>query len=142
MQNKNLAKRRAAVDKEVPWGLEVLDFLAGDISSQTLIQDLKEANIDKVERARRLCEAYFYMAKDAAFDGQYKRAYDLFHLCAATNVTGYLEYRYALMEIMRFERQELVAKSDQKAIEQQNLKDKLLKDQAKDVLKKFEALKK
>ena len=46
------------------------------------------------------------------------------------------------MEIMRFERQELVAKSDQKAIEQQNLKDKLLKDQAKDVLKKFEALKK
>lgn len=138
----HLAKRRAAVDKEVPWGLEVLDFLAGEISSHTLIQDLKEADIDKVERARRLCEAYFYMAKDAAFDGQYKRAYDLFHLCAATNVTGYLEYRYALMEIMRFERQELVAKSDQKAIEQQNLKDKLLKDQAKDVLKKFEALKK
>lgn len=134
-----LALRRSKVDKEVPWGLEVLDFFAGKISSTELIKGLKDSNIDDVERARRLCEAYFYMAKEASFNGQYKRAYDLFHLCAATNVTGYLEYRYALMEILRFRRLEMVSLSDQKAIEEQLKREQFLKEQADEARKYFEA---
>lgn len=135
----NLTKRRAKVNKNIAWGLEVLDFFAGKLSSGELIQSIKDAKIDRVEKARRLCEAYFYMAKEAAFDGKFKRAYDLFHLCAATNVTGYLEYRYALMEIARYERQEIVSISDQKAIKQQLQRDKFLKEQAKEAHEYFEA---
>lgn len=129
-----LSERQAKVDKEVPWGLEVLDFFAGKLSSKQIIAKLQESKLDKSELARRLCEAYFYMAKEAQYQGNNKRAYDLFHLCVATNVTGYLEYRYALLEIERFRRQEAITKADAKALEQYQEREKFLKDQAQDAL--------
>ncbi len=135
-----LIERRNAIEKKVPWGLEVLDLLSGKISGHDLIESVRTANIEPLERARRLCEAYFYMAKEAAYKGEYKQAYDLFHLCLATNVSGYLEYRYARLEIARFERMEQVQKADQLAIEKQKEREELLKRQAQEAHKYFQML--
>lgn len=137
-----IIERRNAIDKKVPWGLEVLDFLSGKLSSKKMIADLRKAPIDNVERGRRLCEAYFYMAKLAQFEGQYKRAYDLFHLSMATSVTGYLEYRYAMMEIMRLKRFEAVAIVDTQAKEQQRKRNEQLEEQADEAHRYFEAQRK
>ena len=137
-----IIERRNAIDKKVPWGLEVLDFLSGKLSSKKMIADLRKAAIDNVERGRRLCEAYFYMAKLAQFEGQYKRAYDLFHLSMATSVTGYLEYRYAMMEIMRLKRFEAVAIVDTQAKEQQRKRNEQLEEQADEAHRYFEAQRK
>lgn len=135
-----LEERRNAIDKKVPWGVEVLDFLAGKLSGHDLIEAVRSADIDASERARRLCEAYFYMAKEASYNHDYKRAYDLFHLCLATNVSGYLEYRYARMEIARFERMEQVAKAEKMADMKQQERDEFLKKQADEAHKYFEKL--
>lgn len=139
--HKMLQERRDAVKKDVPWGTEVLDYMLGKISGHELIDGIRKANLDDAESARRLCEAYFYMGKMAAFDGNVKRAYDLYHLCVATNVTGYLEYRYAQLEISRYERQELMAKADEIATKQQEERDRILKEQAEEARKFFENLK-
>lgn len=138
----HLAERRSKVDKEVPWGLEVLDYYLGKINSHQLIDIVRQSKLDKVELGRRLCEAYFYMAKIADFEGDYKRAYDLFHLCISTSVSGYLEYRYALLEVGRYERLERVAKADQLANAQQEQRDSFLKKQADEARKYFEELQK
>lgn len=139
--HKKLQERRDAVKKDVPWGLEVLDYMLGKTSDSDLIAGIRKDNLDDAELARRLCEAYFYMGKMAAFDNEVKRAYDLFHLCVATNVTGYLEYRYAQLEISRYERQEQVAKADRIATKQQEERDRALKEQAEEARKFFESLK-
>lgn len=135
-----LQERLCKVNEEVSWGLEVLEFFAGKLSSEQLIANLKAADIDKPELSRRLCEAYFYMAKEAQYQGNYKRAYDLFHLCIATNVTGYLEYRYALLEVERFKRQEAVSRADAKALKQYQERERFLKDQADKAERDLEAL--
>lgn len=133
-----LTKRRADMSDEVAWGLEILDFIKGDISSTQLINTIRYADISKVEQSRRLCEAYFYMAKMAEFDGELKLAYDLLHLCVATEVTGYLEYRYALMEINRYERQEIIAKANIVANKMQAEREALLKMQTKEAQRYFD----
>lgn len=135
-----LVERRNAIEKKVPWGLEVLDFLSGKISGHDLIEAVRRAKIDHLERARRLCEAYFYMAKEAAYAGEYKHAYDLFHLCLATNVSGYLEYRYARLEIARFERMEYVQKAEKVATKKQQEREEFLKKQAEEAHQYFQML--
>lgn len=138
----HLAQRRAAVTGKVAWGLEILDFFLGKLNSHELINVIRDAGLERVELNRRLCEAYFYMAKQADLEGKYKRAYDLFQLCLTTNVTGYLEYRYALLEIARYERTELVANAEQMANAQQAEREKFLKQQAAEAQKYFEQMQK
>ncbi len=138
--HQHLEERRNAIEGNVPWGLEVLDFFLGKINSHQVINAIREANLNRVELNRRLCEAYFYMGKQADFAGDYKLAYDFFQLCLATNVTGYLEFRYALLEIDRYERQEMVAKADQMANAQQAEREAYLKKQAEEAQKYFEQL--
>lgn len=136
----HLKSRRDEINEEVLWGLEILDFMSDEISSKQLIDAVRYAEIPNVEKSRRLCEAYFYMAKIAEFEGQMKRAYDLLHLCVATEVTGYLEYRYALMEIGRFERTELIAKAEQLADKRQAERNALFELQTKEAEKFFKDL--
>lgn len=134
----HMAERRSKIGDDVPWGIEILDFMSGEVDSNQLINTIRYADIPKVEKSRRLCEAYFYMAKMAEFDGKFKLAYDLLHLCVSTEVTGYLEYRYALMEINRFERQEMIAKANQVATRMQEERENLLKLQTKEAQRFFD----
>lgn len=134
----HMAERRSKIGDDVPWGIEILDFMSGEVDSNQLINTIRYADIPKVEKSRRLCEAYFYMAKMAEFEGEFKLAYDLLHLCVSTEVTGYLEYRYALMEINRFERQEMIAKANQVATRMQEERENLLKLQTKEAQRFFD----
>lgn len=138
-----LTERMAKMTPEKDeWGVEILDLLAEKVSGHELIEQIRTARIDNGEQSRRLCEAYFYMAKLAAFEGKIKRAYDLFHLCMATNITGYLEYRYALLEVTRYERQEAVATADRAAAKYHQKRNAFLQDQAQEAHSYFEQLNK
>lgn len=136
----NLSERRAKIDSEVPWGLAVLDYYLGQCDEQDVIESIRSAKIDNDERARRLCEAYFYLGKQADYEGDYKRAYDLYHLCITTGVTGYLEYRYAQLEIARYQRMEQVAKAEAQANRQQEQRLEFLNKQAEEGHKFFEEM--
>ena len=136
----HLKERRAKIDPEVPWGLEVLDYYLGQCDDQDVIESIRSAKIDNEERARRLCEAYFYLGKQADYEGDYKRAYDLYHLCITTGVTSYLEYRYAQLEIARYQRMEQVAKAEALANRQQEQRQEFLHKQAEEGHKFFEEL--
>ncbi len=136
----HLAERRTKINPETPWGLEVLDYFLGEKSEYEVIDAIRSAQLTNEERARRLCEAYFYLGKQADFEGNYKRAYDLYHLCITTGVTGYLEYRYALMEIGRYQRMEQVAKAEALANRQQAQRLENLSKQAEEGHKFFENL--
>lgn len=136
----HLKERRDAIKGEVEWGLEVLDFFLGQKNSHEVIAAVRNANLSREETNRRLCEAYFYMAKQAQFEGDYKRAYDLFQLCLTTNVAGYLEYRYSLLEVDRLEQKEEVAQIELIAEKQQEEREAFLKQQASEAQKYFEQL--
>ena len=137
----NLKERQAKLKGDIAWGPIVLDFLAGEKSESEVIASIREANVSEDEQGRRLCEAYFYMAKQAALEGKFKHAYDLFHLALTGNVTGYLEYRYALLEIDRFERKEQVAQMDRQADLEQEKRSNFFKQQADEARQYFEKLK-
>lgn len=134
----HLKERRDLIDPEVPWGTEVLDFYLGKLTEPEVIAAICAADLDNAEMGRRLCEAYFYLGKQADYEGDYKRAYDLFHLCITTGVTGYLEYRYAQLEIARYQRMEQVAKAEAKAKRQQEERLKFLQRQAEEGHRFFE----
>lgn len=136
----HLTERRAKLEDKTEWGLEVLDFFLGKKSSHEVIDAIRQVQLTREEANRRLCEAYFYMAKQAQFEGDYKHAYDLFQLCLTTNVAGYLEYRYSLLEVDRLEHTEDVAKAEQIATEQQHEREAFLKEQAKEAQEYFEKL--
>lgn len=53
----------------------------------------------KEEIPERLCEAYFYLGKYHEILGERTKAIDYYKLSAMTNVSYYMEYRYALKDI-------------------------------------------
>lgn len=137
--DQSLKERRALIDTEKSgWGTEVLDFMSGEIDADMLIDSIRFSGSDKAEQNRRLCEAYFYMGKMAQFAGDHKRAYDLLHLCAVTNVTGYLEYRYAVLEIERYQRAEKAADEARVAEKQQAEREEMLRRQTEEILKQLQ----
>lgn len=134
----HLQERRSKLKADTAWGLEVLDFFLGHNDESDVIAAIRTKPLDNEERARRLCEAYFYLGKQADYEGDYKRAYDLYHLCLTTGVSGYLEYRYAQMEIARYQRMEQVAKAEALANRQQEQRLEFLNKQAEEGHKYFE----
>ncbi|WP_333472950.1 lipoprotein NlpI [Aliidiomarina halalkaliphila] len=82
-----------------PWGQKILEFLVGEIDSDTLIMYAFENAEDRRMLTYQLCEAYFYMGKVAAMNGQHYQAMNYFKLTLATNVYPYLEHRYARTEL-------------------------------------------
>ena len=85
------------------WGFEIIKYYLNDISERAFIEGIRATGADQDAMAEHLCEAYFYMGKQAQAKGNDKLAYDYFHLAAATQLYGFLECRYALHEIRRIE---------------------------------------
>ncbi len=83
------------------WAYRIIEFYLGLMNEPDFIATLKDKDLSPSGRAERLCEAYFYLGKQKLAQGQVKLAYDYFHLCVATRVCGFLEYRYAQLEISR-----------------------------------------
>ncbi|RUO21192.1 lipoprotein NlpI [Aliidiomarina iranensis] len=83
------------------WGQKILAYLVNEVSEDELIREAFSGSEDQTELNHRLCEAYFYMGKVAAAQGQNYNALNFFKLSLSTNVYAYLEHRYARSEIAR-----------------------------------------
>ena len=84
------------------WSTVLVDNYLGKISDAAVLKYAKE-NLDperyNLEYTERLCEAYFYMAKQARAKGENQKAIDYLKLVLATNVQDFVEYRYAGIEL-------------------------------------------
>ena len=83
------------------WSTVLVDYYLGKISESTLLKYAKEnLNSERptVEYTERLCEAYFYIAKQARVHGDNEKAVEYLKLVLATNVHDFVEYRYAGIE--------------------------------------------
>ncbi len=84
-----------------PWGQKILAYLVNEVTEDELIREAFSGSEDQAQLNYRLCEAYFYMGKVAAAQGQNYNALNFFKLALSTNVYSYLEHRYARSEIAR-----------------------------------------
>lgn len=127
----SLKQRTAAIKTEPKWGKELIDLYLNDKSLADVVKSIKEAKISRLEQSQRLCETYFYAAKLAMFEGNIKRAWDLFHLVSTTRAAGYIEYRFAQYELNQIEKHYKDLDFAQEAIKAQNERDLFFKEQLK-----------
>ncbi|WP_157957882.1 lipoprotein NlpI [Aliidiomarina celeris] len=92
------------------WGGGILRFLAGDISENQLISAAFQGIETHQELVERLCEAYFYLGKKAAMQGDTEQALNYFKLVLMTNVYSFVEHRVARAELYR------LREADQKSV--------------------------
>jgi len=80
------------------WGWKIVALLVNKIDQKQLLNSLSNGQISNKVLAERLCEMYFYMAKqklkqDPKWAGYY------FKLAISGNVYSFIEHRYALLEL-------------------------------------------
>ncbi|WP_376707922.1 lipoprotein NlpI [Parashewanella spongiae] len=104
-----LKKHRQTLNDD-EWSTSIVDYYLGDISEYQLLEhaklniDIEGVPAEKVY-AEHLCEAYFYMAKQAALNGNKAKAAQWLKLTLATEVHYFVEYRYAGIELINLERE-------------------------------------
>ncbi len=86
------------------WGFSLVKIYLNELDESVFWEHVKSFREDTEVYTDHLCEAYFYLAKLHLLQGQDKLAYDEFHLASATRRYGFLEYRYALIEINALEK--------------------------------------
>ncbi|MGO2012520.1 MAG: lipoprotein NlpI [Pseudoalteromonas sp.] len=84
---------------ESQWAYQLIALYAGDIDEDTFLNSISEGVSSEKEYAQRLCEAYFYLAKQHQAEGNTNLAADYFRLALSTNVHEFLEYKYARLEL-------------------------------------------
>ncbi|QIZ75932.1 lipoprotein NlpI [Ferrimonas lipolytica] len=94
----NLQQRVALLDSN-DWATGLAKFYLGEIDEGQLLQSARRGLTKKGEMGERMCEAYFYLGKQARIDGEPSRAINLYKLALATNVYEFVEHRYALLEM-------------------------------------------
>ncbi|MFP2768413.1 lipoprotein NlpI [Oceanisphaera sp. KMM 10153] len=81
------------------WAWDIVNVYLGSMSDEELLNRIAEESEDNQELAERLCEAYFYLAKQAQRNEQPEQALVYFKLALATNIYDFVEHRYALLEL-------------------------------------------
>ncbi|MBL1378663.1 lipoprotein NlpI [Zobellella sp. CGMCC 1.18722] len=81
------------------WAWDIVNVYLGKVSDEQLLNRISEESADNQELAERLCEAYFYLAKQAQRNGQPDQASVYFKLALATNIYDFVEHRYSLLEL-------------------------------------------
>ncbi|GGP80495.1 lipoprotein NlpI [Shewanella ulleungensis] len=87
--------------KNEDWASVLVDFYLGKITQEQVFAAAKVGLSQPKEYAERLCEAYFYLAKQAAANGQYQQAANFYRLTLATNIYDFVEHRYARIELAK-----------------------------------------
>lgn len=87
--------------KNQDWASVLVDFYLGKINQEQVFAAAKVGLSQPKEYAERLCEAYFYLAKHAAAQGQYQQAANFYRLTLATNIYDFVEHRYARIELAK-----------------------------------------
>ncbi|TKB55390.1 lipoprotein NlpI [Ferrimonas aestuarii] len=91
--------KRRSNNIEDGWGKALVAYYAKEIDQDQLLAAARQGLKHQKQLAERLCEAYFYMGKQARMDGNDRQAMNLFKLSLATNVYEFVEHRYAIMEM-------------------------------------------
>ncbi len=89
--------------KDEAWATSLVDLYLGSVSENDFIEQLEENIESEDDFARRLCEAYFYLAKLKQFTQQHDAAKHYFKLALAANVYEFVEHRYAKFELERYD---------------------------------------
>ncbi|GGP42636.1 lipoprotein NlpI [Shewanella saliphila] len=87
--------------KNQDWASVLVDFYLGKMNQEQVFAAAKVGLSQPKEYAERLCEAYFYLAKHAAAQGQYQQAANFYRLTLATNIYDFVEHRYARIELAK-----------------------------------------
>ncbi len=97
-----LKESRSKLEDEA-WATSLVDLYLGSLSETDFIEQLEENVKSEDDFARRLCEAYFYLAKLKQFKHQHDEAKHYFKLALAANVYEFVEHRYAKFELERYD---------------------------------------
>ncbi len=96
----NLQDRYNVSDKS-DWAWKIALYYMGQMSEQVLFEQIVTLSNNNFELAARLCESYFYLAKDFQVNGDIDSAVALYKLAVSGNVYEFVEHRYALLELTR-----------------------------------------
>lgn len=95
----NLMQRyKAILNKNEIWLNSLIDVILGNKTEDVFWKNLL-LNVPTEKVPEVLCEAYFYLGKYHKVMGQNIMADDYFKLSLMTNVTYFIEYRFALREL-------------------------------------------
>ncbi|HED4454941.1 TPA: lipoprotein NlpI [Pasteurella multocida] len=99
--SKNLAQRAMGLSDEY-WGTYLVQYYLGNLSVNALFAQAEEfAQTHRTKYAEILTETYFYLAKLKLNSGQINEAETLFKLAIANQVYNFVEYRFALFELLK-----------------------------------------
>jgi lipoprotein NlpI len=82
-----------------------VDVIAGRISEKEFFSKIGNGITTNKEIAQRLCEAYFYLGHWHKLAGNVDKAIYYFKLTTTTNIHEYIEYKYALMELVSIQKE-------------------------------------
>ncbi len=94
----NLKQHAKLLDKK-SWAYQLVSLYSGELSEPAFLAGLNQNVNNAKEYAERLCEAYFYLAKQHLAKGYTRSAEDYFKLALSTNVHEFVEYKYARLEL-------------------------------------------
>ena len=86
------------VDNQL-WSFEIVQMLLGNLDEQNFITNMGKNLRSQRELAERLCEGYFYLAKNELSLGNDEKAKNYFRLALSTGVHEFVEYKYARLEL-------------------------------------------
>lgn len=97
----NLALRANLLNHEL-WGTYIVQYYLGNLSVEELLTKAQQfTQSSSAKSAEVLTETYFYLAKQQLNLGQVDKAETLFKLAVANQVYNFVEYRFALFELMK-----------------------------------------
>jgi len=89
-------------DHRFAWA--IVDVIAGRTTESDFLESISDGVRTNKELAQRLCEAYFYLAHWHKLSGNLEKAIYYFKLSTATNIHEFIEYKYALIELVSIQR--------------------------------------
>jgi lipoprotein NlpI len=92
-------KENATNSPQDKWPTEVIKLYLGEISERAFLQTLQNNVETDKQLAERLCEAYFYLGKFRSISGDADSADNYYRLALSTNVHGFIEHKYARLEL-------------------------------------------
>lgn len=100
LAQQSLEQNAEKLDK-ADWGYQIVQLYAGKLSEEEFLQRMTHNLGESEKLTERLCEAYFYLGKHMQMKGQQLQAVNYFKLALMTNVYGFVEHRYASVELTR-----------------------------------------
>jgi lipoprotein NlpI len=83
------------------WPAPVLKFYLGTVDAEGVLSAARDG--DALKAMAQRCEADFYLGEDALLRGKTDEAVKLFQHCVATGLSGYVEYRGAVVELNKLQ---------------------------------------